>query len=675
MTSLSLSFKNVRKSFRDFTVYFVTLMLGVSIFYIFNSIDSQQSIMEITSSQGAALASLNRLMANFSILISIILVFLIIYANRYLIKRRKKEFGVYLILGMSRRRVSQILVLETAFVGLIALVAGSAFGILLSQGMAALTAKLLGAGIVNFQFIFSVSALKKTLLYFGLTFILTMIFNIIMVRRQKLLNLIYASRQNEGFKPPRLALSALIFLLSIGCLAVSYSAILNSGLLSVALIWTSVISGVVGTFLFFFSLSGFFLKLIQRMKKLYFKNMNMFVLRQINSKINTNYISITFVCLMLFISICTLSSGMGLAKAVTDDISRNTPYDATLSIGAQYNCNTNSYNSYPAAGVDLLAEAKKHNVNLDSFAKSYVAVRYYNGEASSLDIKNGAGIDLNNELYYVKLSDYNKVMELQGLAPITLAENSYAVDSTTAYDKWIVMAKDKIIETTLTVGGRKLSASPERISSHSLEVAGNYTLDLLIIVPDELLANAPAKRDLLHIKYLENKALSEDLAVKNLSKITVEGIAERLETKKLVVEDSGSTTTTISYLAVYLGVIFLIASGTVLAIAQLSEANDNVRRYKLLHKIGTDERQINRAVFLQNLIYFGVPLTLALAHSIIGVIVAAQAINSFRGMNILDSSLITALIIVSIYGGYFLITYLGSKNVIIREYSRQEKEG
>jgi putative ABC transport system permease protein len=648
--------------------------LGVSIFYIFNSIESQQSIMEITDNQNEALESLSQLMANFSILVSVILVFLMIYINRYLIKRRKKEFGIYMVLGMERSRISQILVLETVFVGLMALVAGITLGVLLSQGMAVVTAKLLGAGIANFQFIFSLIALEETIFYFGLTFILIMIFNVVMMRSQKLIDLIYAPRQNEKLKVPHLSCSVLIFIISIGCLALSYAIVLSGGILTISLIWLSAFSGILGTFLFFFSLSGFFLKLIQQMKSIYFKNMNMFMLRQINSKIHTTYVSTTLVCLMLSISICTLSSGMGLAKAVTADIVRNTPYDATFSMNAHYNYDDDSYSSYPIAGVDLIEEAKRQGVNLKSFAKTYVPVRYYDGGVPPFDIKNSAGGTMGTELYYIKLSDYNRILQAQNIEPVTLTENSYAIDSTTANDQWIKFARDQISEKTISIGGEELHLNPSQVFSRALEVSGNYSLDLIIIVSDDLLAGAPAKRDLLHIQYLDNKSRSEDLVVKNLSNISTEGVDNRLETKILVVEKNSSTTTTISYLAVYLGVIFLIASATVLAITQLSEASDNVRRYKLLHKIGVDERLINRAGFSQVLIYFGVPLVLALAHSVVGVVAASQLINSFQGIDILGSSLITALIIVSIYGGYFLITYSGSKNVIVREYSRQEKE-
>jgi putative ABC transport system permease protein len=662
MMSLKLAFHNVRKSLRDFAIYFLTLTLGVSLFYIFNSIESQQAIMSVTSGQSAALQSLNTLMSNFSIFIAVILGFLIIYANRFLIKRRKQEFGVYLTLGMERGRISRILVLETIFIGLIALVAGSLLGILLSQVMAVLTAKLLGAGIASFQFIFSFQALKSSVIFFGLTFLLVMIFNVIMVRRQKLIDLIYAARRNEKFKAPRLMISVLIFLVAAGCLAAAYAIVIKNGLFVLPMLWAAIGLGVAGTFLFFFSLSGFFLKLIQQIKKVYLKNLNMFVLRQINSKINTAYVSISFVCLILFLSICALSSGLGLARAVTADTMRNVPYDASLAVNQEDN----------ESHVDFLTAVKQRHVDMDSFAKSYATIRYYGGGEDHFNIKNASGEMTDAKLYYVKLSEYNRVTELQGVAPIALNRGEYAIDSGAANDEWVKIVKSQITGKTLRVGGAELHANPDQIFAHSLEVGNYLSTGLIIVVPDNLLDTAPVKRDLLHVMYKKDDERNEKLATSNLT--AVGGKDSHLQTKTSVVERSSSTTTTIAYLAVYLGVIFLVASAAILAITQLSEASDNVKRYKLLHKIGTEERMINRAIFSQTLIYFCVPLALALVHSVVGIGVAASVIGLFSDFNILSSSIMTTLIILVIYGGYFLATYLSSKSMVAREYVRRDAE-
>jgi putative ABC transport system permease protein len=348
---------------------------------------------------------------------------------------------------------------------------------------------------------------------------------------------------------------------------------------------------------------------------------------------------------------------------------RNVPYDASFVV---------SEDSYPAGGFDILAFMRQREVNLDDFAKSYVAVRYYGGEENHFRIENVAGetASIIADLYYVKLSDYNKATGLQGIAPITLGSGEYAVDNGAANDDLMKIIKPQIAGKVLRVGGVELRPNPEKIFAHSLEVGSYINSNLIIVVPDNLLSAAPAKRDLLHIMYKQNDERGEKLAASNLEKVSDSGIGLyiRSQTKASVVERSNSNATTIAYLAVYLGVIFLVASAAILAITQLSEASDNVKRYKLLHKIGTEDRMINRAIFSQTLIYFCVPLALALVHSVVGIGVATNMIGlQFHG-DILSSSIITALIILAIYGGYFLATYRGSKSMVAREYGRRDAE-
>jgi putative ABC transport system permease protein len=204
MTSAELALRNVKKSIRDYTVYFLTLTFGVCIFYIFNALESQQTMMEINSSQSRIFKELTQIMGGISVFVSVILGFLILYANRFLIRRRKKEFGVYMTLGMEKGRISRILVIETVFVGLLSLVLGLVIGVFLSQGMSVLTAKLMGAQLTRFQFVFSPAAALKTAVYFGLIFLLVLVFNTITIGKQKLITLIYANKKNEWFNPPPL---------------------------------------------------------------------------------------------------------------------------------------------------------------------------------------------------------------------------------------------------------------------------------------------------------------------------------------------------------------------------------------------------------------------------------------------------------------------------------------
>ncbi|MDR1572086.1 MAG: ABC transporter permease [Clostridiales Family XIII bacterium] len=666
--SFKIAIRNVRKSFRDYTVYFLTLTFGVCVFYVFNSIDGQQAIMELTSGQSTALRAIDRIMEGFSVFISCVLGFLIIYANGFLIRRRKKEFGIYMTLGMNRSRISRILVFETVSVGLLSLFAGILLGVFLSQGMAILTAGLLGAGIGDLRFIFSASALRAAVVYFGLTFILILAFNIVMVRRQKLIDLIYADRRNEGFRTPRLGVSVLIFVASLLCLAAAYMIATYGGIAALtSLLPLASGLGVAGTFMFFLSLSGFFLKLFRQNRRLYLRNLNMFVLRQINSRINTAYVSMTFVCLMLFVSICALSSGMGMAGAIAGEMRANTPFDATLAVSADSG-------GAGYEGVDLLGALGEKGVDLAGFAKEYAVLRYYDAGIRLPIEMDGERGELRT--YLIRLSDYNALLGMQGIEPVSLGQGEYALASgmTNAWPAALAAYMDG--GPSIEIGGETLRTGPSRLYRHALETALSSNSEVALIVSDGLAEGLPAKGDAMHINYLQGgEGGYEALCKKSLSRLAFSGpdgapLQASLTTRAEVMENSNSATTTVAYLAVYLGVIFLIASATVLAIAQLSEASDNARRYGLLRKMGTDDRMLNGALTAQITIYFGVPLALALVHSFVGINMASRLIGALGDMDILGSSLFTAAVILIIYGGYFLATCLGAKNMLNKEYAQ-----
>jgi putative ABC transport system permease protein len=620
--------------------------------------------MEMSSGQSSALRMLARIIGTFSVFVSFILAFLILYANGFLIKRRKKEFGLYMIMGMGKWMTSRILMWEALLVGALSLIMGLALGIFMSQGMAVVTAKLLGAGLGSFRFIFSSQALIKTLGCFGLAFALSLIFNIAVVQKQKLIDLLYAAKKNEYFKAPRPAISVLIFTAALCCLGLAYKIVLSDGFIMLLnTIYIPVALGAVGTFLFFFSLSGFFLRLLQQSRGLYLKNLNMFVLRQINGKINTAYVSMTLVCLMLFISICTLSSGMGLAEALTTEMRENAPFDATFSVRTEYEAASDTY-----SGIDTAAAVSGRGAGLSAFAAEYVAARYYVADATITLYFDGSETIVPPN--FMKLSDYNAVLALQGLEPIALGPDEYALNCNMNTREWQDMLRDYASSgAEFEIAGRRLVTDPSKLFTRTLEVSPNKEFAVAAVVPDELLAGAPVKKDFLHINYPEEGGEYESMCVSALigfEPVGPDGVQldGGLETRVRVLEYTHSATTTIAYIAIYLGVVSLLLAATVLAIGQLSEAGDNAERYGLLRRIGAEDSMINAALFTQILVCFGAPALLALVHAAVGIRVASGVVSAFAEMNIFGSSFIAALVIVAIYGAYFLATYFGSKSIV-----------
>jgi len=641
-----LSLRNVKRSVGDYIIYFLTLTFGVCIFYVFNSIESQQVMMDITSTQKGILNSLTKEMGYVSIFISIILGFLIIYANNFLVKRRKKEFGIYMTLGMDKWKVSRILLIETTIIGVMSLIVGLTLGVFLSQVLAVVTAKMFEVSLKSFVFAFSSSACLKTIIYFGFIFLLVMIFNSTSISKYKLIDLLNANKKNERFKVKKLWISVVLFIISILFIGSSYYLIMKNGIYEINTEFTkSIALGAIGTLLFFRSLSGFLIKVIQNNKKVYLKNINMFVLRQINSKINTTYVSMTVICLMLFITIGSLSTGMGISKALIGNMEQSASYDASMNF----------------IKADSIVKLKQHGIILNNFFENYCKVDYYDiNLSSSIFYETKKVNNFEKTIYVIKQTDYNKLMRIQGKPAIYLDGKNFMiscnVDSELPYVGTFLKGGS-----TITINGKKLRPKSTTTLTDQIEVASQKNNNSTLIVPDNILTGLTPKYSNIYGNYSGNKAIAD---------ITFRGVLEKSNivpyymTKQRAYEGAKGIALTVSYLAIYIGIIFLISSATVLALQQLSESADNIERYNLLKKIGVEQKMINKSVFIQIGIYFMMPLSLAIAHSVIGIKVASDVVSQFGHINIKSNTILIGIFIIFIYGGYFLATYMQSKSII-----------
>ena len=419
-----LSIKNIKKSIKDYSIYFFTLVVAVSIFYIFNSLNAQNSMMVLTESKMNLIQSLIKMLSYISVFVSIILGFLIIYSNNFLIKRRKKEFGLYLTLGMSKQKVSTILVIETILVGIISLVVGLLLGIILAQFLSIFTARLFEADMTGFKFIISSSAVFKTILYFGIIYLLVMLFNIFAISKYKVIDLLMAGRKNEKVRFRNKYTIFISFVLFIGLYIYAYKLLFSGVLFTMSpKIIYMLISGVLGTFFLFFSLSGIFLKIFQLTKKSYYKNLNMFVLKQINSKVNTTVVSTTIICLMLLLTIGILSGSMSLANVYNRSLEENNLTDFTVKEDSSYIVDENG--NYQAMTFKDYFPNLVDNDTFKQNVSDYAIIHYYSDkltidnlidQKTKEDLKNqyGDNLSFDSKINLMKESEYNQVMDLIG---------------------------------------------------------------------------------------------------------------------------------------------------------------------------------------------------------------------------------------------------------------------
>lgn len=684
MMLFKLSLKNIQKSFKDYAIYFFTLILGVAIFYVFNAIESQTILLDVTSSTYEIIRLMTSMLSGVSVFVSCILGFLVIYASRFLIKRRNKEFGIYLTLGMSKRKIAIILFIETLIIGILSLIVGICLGIILSQAMSLLVANMFEADMTQFKFIFSTKACYKTLICFSIVYLLVMLFNTFNISKCKLIDLLYSSKKSEKIKLKNPLLCTIVFIISCIILGMAYYLVTGGiqKLDTADKIFIPIIMGSVSTFFIFWSISGLLLKIFMSMKKVYYKGLNSFILRQFSSKINTTVFSMTIICLMLFITICVLSASLSLKNSMTANLNTLAPADieltARLNMDDTYleqgytkeqidNSNLGIVNSLLALDFDLKSYLKE-SIEFNSYQTPDLT--WGDTLGNLLDTIKGQYryLRYDSKEDIMKISDYNKVARLYGNKEYTLNENEYII---VADFESMVKIRNVALKNheSLQIFGHTLIPKYEECQEGFIEMSSNHINAGIILVADNVVDdNYIAYNHLIGNYKVTDKEQKRELEDKINALVkhpeALRYILPSASTRLAIAEASIGLGALVTFIGLYLGIIFLISSAAILALKELSEQADNKRRFAMLRSIGTDEVMINRALFTQIGIFFMFPLLVAIIHSIFGIKFCTLILETFGTSGLLPSIIMTLIFLIIIYGGYFLITYYCSKNII-----------
>lgn len=670
MMLCKLSLKNIKRSFKDYAVYFFTLILGVAIFYVFNAIDDQTVMLDITSSTYSIIELMMSMLSGVSVFVSFVLGFLVIYASRFLIKRRNMEFGIYLTLGMSKRKISMILFLETLFIGIISLFVGLFIGVFLSQFMSMLVSSLFDAEMSHFAFVFSKGAALKTCGYFGVMYIIVMIFNTINISKCKLIDLLQSRRKNEDMRLKNPIICIIVFIIFSGILGYAYYLVTDgiSFLDTFGKILIPITMGAISTFFIFWAISGLVLKVCSSIKSFYYKGLNSFILKEFSSKINTTVFSITIICLMLFITICVLSGSLSIKNSLSANIDELAPVDVNLAIKEN--------------NVTAKMALEKVGVNINNYLEDIVEVNNY--FYPNITMKETLGNTFNEikKMYpymefdtaeeFMSLSDYNKIAKLYNNETFSLKDNEYII---VADYKSLVDVRNKALENgeVINLEGNILKPKYQECKSGFLDISSNRVNSGIIVVSDEVLNSEYLGYNYLVGNYKEKnkkekREAEEELLTKWNNYKSDNKYSKDLNTKLEIINSSTGLGAMVTFIGIYLGIIFLISSAAILALKQLSDASDNKMRFKILRNLGCDEKDINKALFKEIAIFFLLPLILAIIHSIFGMKFSLIILEVFGTDGLIPSIIMTCILLGFIYGGYFLITYFCSRNIIKERY-------
>ncbi|WP_165062896.1 FtsX-like permease family protein [Adlercreutzia sp. ZJ154] len=726
---LKLAWRNIRHSVRDYTIYFLTLLFGVAVFYAFNSIGSQEVMFDLESQADVRQFETTQVfMGMFSWLIACVLGFLILYSNGFLIKRRKREFGTYMLLGMSSRNMSLIMLIETIMVGVVSLVLGLVVGFLLSQAMSFFTASLFGATIKNYQFVFSPEALGVTIVSFVVIYVVVAIFNTFSVNRCKLIDLLYADSKNQKVAVRNPWVCLVVFIVSVGVLAYAYQQLIESGMVMLddPRFIRATVCMLIGTFMLFWSLAGFVIAVLTHARGVYVRGLVPFTVRQIASRVNTAFLSLWAVCVMLFFSITVFSIGMGLVNVFTDGIEEANPYSATLSAEI-YSEDTmmairdtseapdsrakamqaeapERYESGVAYNWDMAAALRENAPQLwdETIANNSQVDFYFLPSTTYGNILEQVGseaLDKLNEiqptlkesnLLVISLSDLNAARALTGQTPVQLQANECVMVNNMDISKDVA---EMVVEARPTIDamGTQLTFVGDMVDTQLEDNAIKATA-VTIAVPDYAIDNlrsqgAIPSRSVLNVMYAENgkSEVQNDEALGDIIAATqpkdmggfekgTSGADDkwasllwpvtRVLTAHEMITQSGGLKMLITYLALYIGFVFLISTAAILAVQQLSQTTDSLPRYRMLSRIGCSQRMINRSLLVQLVVYFLLPLVVAVCHSACAIGVMSVQLFDALGVSVVEPIAMAAAFVGVIYGGYMLVTYLTSRNVV-----------
>lgn len=722
-----LAWGNVRRAGRDYLVYLLTLTLGVTVFYAFNTVSMQVDIAGIKE-QGLS-ELMGSMLGYLTYFLAGVMAFLMVYANNFIMKRRKKEFGLYQVLGMGRGRVATIMALETVIVSVVAFVAGIVLGVGLSQLMTFFTASLFKTQIANFHFFFSVHAFNLTLACMLVMFVLTLLLNLRAVRRTKLIELMGAERRNESIKTRNPWIAIAIFAVGAVLVGVAYYRLLRDGFPLTATdsklqeamnqfgITTAMVT--VGTFALFWGLSGMLIKLLQSLRGVYWRGLNMFTVRQLAAKVNTVCFSMGVIAMLLFLAITSVTCGMSIANVMNENLERYNPVDVSQTY-VYYTPDTLDYykgykgyvnpseadrmvladttvDLYPAwhgkgKSADNNDETGK-KVNIADVAGEHVQIDSYlsypvggsNPSVTPSEMCKIMGEKLSKAfggsnadtmgLFVTPASQYNKLRQMMGEEPVSIGRDQYLLTCDMGGELVDLYTKYMAGGHALTLGGHALKPATDKSDEDTAAIANSAmgSNPGTVVVADELLSqlNLQPYSSSLLVNYkqgMDTTEADESIKYTLLDNLLVDGKEPGswgiFITRSEMYTQAAQMNGMISYLAIYIGFVLVVACAAILSIQQLSNVADGSRSYRVLAQIGCDDRQIRHSVMAQQAVFFLFPLAVGLAHSFVALKVIIELVSIFGNMSIGGTVGLTCAIFLAAYGGYFLVTYLMSAGMV-----------
>ena len=581
---LKLALGNIKKNKKLYSSYFISTIFSIALYFIIKTVGNsptlkgQDSITMFLNLGGYVIA-----------LFSLIFLF---YTNSFVIKNRKKEISLYHILGMEKRNVRSMMLLETIVIALISLVSGIVIGMLLSQITSVIILRIIHKSI-HFSLIFSIDAFIKTIIIFSIIFFLSLIYNISVVVRSNPIELLKG--QNIGEKEPKTK----IFLTLLGIIALGagyYIALsITDPMQAMALFFVAVILVMIGTYCLFTAGSIALLKFLKSRRNFYYQPTHFTSISGLLYRMKQNAIGLANICILCTCVLVTLSSTICLYNGIQDSVDRHCYMDGNIII------NNSTHPEQVYQDVKEALKGKKYNTLYSLPVYSYNAQLKKNQvKLNTYDYNNLACVNI------VSLEDYNHYNH-------HLHQN-ISLDSSEA----LLYSYENYDYRTITLQGVPFTIK-EQIKNRQVQTNHCYAShNLTIILTENTLKQFHLKNQTYFIGFNASNKVVKETINKIFDVDYTNSLGENyflrsqnsFEDEKVIYEIYSS----LLFIGIFLSIMFLVAAIVIIYNKQISEGFKDQNKFEILQNVGMSQKEVKQTIQFQVLIFFFVPLIVAIIH-------------------------------------------------------------
>lgn len=646
---------NLVKNKRFILPYILSAIFTIASFYILTSLSLGKNLDKLP--QG--ISATKQVLGFGVIVIAIFSAIFLFYTYSFLIKRRVREFGLYSVLGMTKKQIARILILETIFIAILTLVFGLAFGLLFDKLMLLVLLKLFTAG-VSFGFVITPIAVFLTILLFGGIFFLLLIYTVIKISRLKIVALL--KEENNGEREPKARF--ILAILGLGLTGYGYylAQTIQNPIKAITMFFVAVLAVIFGTYLIFMAVSITVLKLMKNNKTFYYKPKNFISVSGLLYRMKRNAVGLANICILSTMVLVTMGTTSALYAGSEEAYNIRFPRDIIV----------NGYRSTESKLTEIEKNVKKAVQDAGVEAKDLVSynmlnvIGRLNGTEISYELETVGSLDKLRTVVVLELKDYNKVSKEQ--KTLNNGEALLFIDKKGKYE-----ANEITVQGVNLKIKEKLTEFPGALGTAAANIMDTY----YVVVKDkgavkEIESALKKKLSISddeggifnYVGFNISDKTKEAKVIENFKKLEKEGninIAGKAENE---INFKGFYASFL-FIGMFISMIFVVSQVVIMYYKQISEGYEDKGKFGIMRKVGLTNRQIKQSIRSQVLMIFFAPLAVATLHTVVAYPFIEKILKLFLATNN-NVFLIALAVTIAVFAVFYLIVYLITSRIYYR---------